>query len=143
FAREGIFLAHEQRLPGKAAAVDEPGEAPRGVGAAAEAHDEDVGADVEDLAVRLRCRAWHSREGQELIDEPAVALKNVLVEAPARGAAGEARSGHGADPGVVELELALAPSVDVGEGRVEAGDVRLVLRGVPGAVEAEDETLDS
>src|SRR4030095_16243374 len=101
--------------------------APRGVGAAAEAHDEDVGADVEDLAVRLRRGARHSREGQELVDETAVALKNISVEAPAQGAAGDPRSGHGADPGVVELELALASSVHVGEGRVEAGDDRLVL----------------
>jgi hypothetical protein len=84
-----------------------------------------------------------AREGQELVDEPAVALKNILVEAPAQGAPGDPRSGHGADPGVVELELAPASSVHVGEGRVEAGDVRLVLRRIPGAVEAEDETLDS
>src|SRR5207247_7341202 len=75
-ARDGILLSDEQLLPGEAAAVDEPGEAPRGIGAAAEAHDEDVGADVEDLAVRLRLRARRSRQGQELVDEPAVALEN-------------------------------------------------------------------
>src|SRR5262249_59496006 len=86
-ARDAVALTREELLARQPAAIDQTGQAPRGVGAAAEADDEDVGPDVEHLALRLWLGPRHAREGQELADEPAIALEDVLVEPPAKGPA--------------------------------------------------------
>ena len=104
-----------------AAFADQPDQAPRGVGAAAEAED-------VDLVVRL-----------VFLREPPVSLPDVLREPVTECAADDVVPAR-ADAGVVEARLLAVVRAARGDRLAHANDVGPALLVVPGAVEADDKT---
>src|SRR5438552_8471202 len=104
-----------------AALADQPDQASRGVGAAAEAED-------VDLVPRL-----------VVLREPPVSLLDVLRESPAEGAAGDLVVPVRADSRVVEARLLAVVRAARGNGLAHANDVGPALPVVPGAVEENDQ----